>query len=164
MLARRSTGRLCKAWCIELRFPVLYPFGLSDSILPGRELTVSGRECGRKARANEERRTTRRGPGQRQNGRMYIDSTRRGVCSAAREQLNIAFVEEIARRKHGDQTAGRCRNHTFGREGGSDETETKEARVTVVCLRDAEPNRYGERPILQSIERNGIASGRSGQL
>lgn len=41
------------------------------------------------------------------------------------------------------------RNRTFGQEDGSDETETKEAQVTVVCLGDAEPSRYGERPILQ---------------
>jgi len=57
-----------------------------------------------------------------------------GVCSAAREQLIIAFVEKIARRKHGVQATEGVRIGTFGRAGGSDETETKEVRVTVVCL------------------------------
>lgn len=71
-----------------------------------------------------------------------------GVCSAAREQLIIAFVEKIARRKHGVQATEGVRIGTFGRAGGSDETETKEVRVTVVCPGDANTNRRNELVIL----------------
>ena len=33
-----------------------------------------------------------------------------------------------------------------------------EARVTVVCLRDAGSNKYGERPIVRPIDRDGVAT------
>ncbi|KAG0159869.1 hypothetical protein PDIDSM_7396 [Penicillium digitatum] len=43
-------------------------------------------------------------------------------------------------------------------EGKQWETRTKEARVTVVCLRDAGvPSEYGERPILRPVDSDGVA-------
>lgn len=44
-------------------------------------------------------------------------------------------------------------------EGKEWETRTKEARVTVVCLRDAgEPSECGERPILRPVDSDSVAS------
>ena len=125
MLGRRSTGRLWKAWCIEL---LLYPLGLSDSILLDRGLFQSRRERGRKETRTEEEGIRARDTTSPQYSR-YVYLVRR--FNNWKSILSKKLLEErMESRRKGVAVVV----HSVGRD-----ERTIEAPVTVVCLMGAGP-------------------------